>query len=162
MTLPGSESHESHTVRVNRELGELVQELRVAVTGVQVLFGFLLTVPFQAGYGRLDAIGLALYLVALLGAATASVCFIAPAVQHRLLFRTKLKEKVLKRGNRLAIIGSVSLAVAISGAVALVMEYVLRNPMVSLVGAGVAAAVTWLWWLQPLADLRNRPRDHLS
>ncbi|MEU8245806.1 DUF6328 family protein [Nonomuraea sp. NPDC048916] len=162
MSLPEREPEESRKAQVDRELGELLQELRVAVTGVQVLFAFLLAVPFQVGFDRLDTVGRSLYFVALVGSAAASVCFITPAVQHRLLFRTRFKERMLKRGGRLAIAGSASLAVAISSSVALVTEFVLSEPLVALVAVGVAGAVTWLWWIQAIVDLRGQPPHDLS
>ena len=82
------EPGETPKERVDRELGELLQGLRVAVTGVQVLFAFLLTLPFAAGFDKVDTLGRWLFFIALLSAALASICFITPAAQHRLLFRT--------------------------------------------------------------------------
>lgn len=148
---------ESHKERVDRELGELLQGLRVAVTGVQVLFAFLLTVPFQAGYGKLDSLGVVLFFVALSGSALASICFITPAAQHRLFFRTGLKERMIHRANSLGVAGAVFLLVAMTSAVALVAETVLNAWPAALFGAAVALTGGWFWIIQPLIDLRRFP-----
>jgi hypothetical protein len=100
-TAEESSVDESHKERIDRELSELLQGLRVMVTGVQVLFAFLLAMPFQSGFAKVDTSGLWLFFIALTGSATASLCFITPAVQHRLLFRTGLKEKIVHRANEL-------------------------------------------------------------
>ncbi|GAA2364488.1 DUF6328 family protein [Nonomuraea africana] len=148
-----AEPGESHKERVDRELAELLQGLRVAVTGVQVLFAFLLTVPFQVGFVKVDALGRWLFFISLMAAAFASVCFIAPAAQHRLLFRTGLKEKMLHRANELGVAGAMFLLVAMTSAVALVTETVINNWQAALFAAAVALTGVWFWLLQPLLDL---------
>ncbi|MEV8638824.1 DUF6328 family protein [Streptosporangium sp. NPDC051023] len=152
------ETSETRKERVDRELGELLQGLRVAVTGVQVLFAFLLTLPFAAGFHKLDTVGRWLFFVALLSAALASVLFITPAAQHRLLFRTPLKEKMLRRANKLGIAGAVGLAIAMTSSVALVAETVINAWPAALFGGAIALASGWLWILQPIVDL-YRIRD---
>ncbi|GAA5043000.1 hypothetical protein HNP84_002055 [Thermocatellispora tengchongensis] len=144
---------ESHKERVDRELAELLQGLRVAVTGVQVLFAFLLTLPFAAGFPKVDTVGRWLFFISLMSAAFASVCFITPAAQHRVLFRTGLKERMLHRANELGVAGAVFLAVAMTSAVGLVVEVVLNNWTAALFAAAVALASVWLWLVQPFADL---------
>ncbi|MFC5814102.1 DUF6328 family protein [Nonomuraea sp. NPDC050478] len=153
-----SSADESHKERIDRELSELLQGLRVMVTGVQVLFAFLLAMPFQSGFAKVDTSGLWLFFIAFTGSATASVCFITPAVQHRLLFRTGLKEKIVHRANDLGLAGAVSLAVAVTAAMALVAEVVLGNWLAIVFGAAVAVATCWLWLLQPIIDLRRQAR----
>ncbi|MEU0517106.1 DUF6328 family protein [Streptosporangium sp. NPDC006007] len=148
-----AESGETHKERVDRELGELLQGLRVAVTGVQVLFAFLLTLPFAAGFHKVDLLGRWLFFIALLSAALASICFITPAAQHRLLFRTPLKEKMLHRANELGIAGAVGLAVAMTSSVALVAETVVNAWPAALFGGAIALSSAWLWILQPVVDL---------
>ncbi|WP_246267847.1 DUF6328 family protein [Nonomuraea typhae] len=150
-----TQTDESHKDRVNRELQELLQGLRVAVTGVQVLFAFLLTVPFQMGFSKIDTVGLWLFFVALMSSAMASVCFIAPAAQHRLIFRTGLKERMLKRANRLGVAGAAFLLVAMTAAVALVAEVILNAWPATLFGAAVALTAGWFWLIQPLVDIRR-------
>ncbi|MGN9837199.1 DUF6328 family protein [Nonomuraea sp. H19] len=151
-----SSADESHKERIDRELSELLQGLRVMVTGVQVLFAFLLAMPFQTGFAKLDTSGHWLFFIALTGAATASLCFTTPAVQHRLLFRTGLKEKIVHRANELGLAGAVSLGVAITAAMALVAEVVLGNWLAIVFGAAAALATSWLWLLQPIIDLRRQ------
>ncbi|MEU4327957.1 DUF6328 family protein [Nonomuraea dietziae] len=157
------EPGESHKERVDRELAELLQGLRVAVTGVQVLFAFLLTLPFQAGFPRVDTLGRWLFFVSLMAAAFASVCFITPAAQHRLFFRTGLKEKMLHRANELGVAGAVFLLIAMTSAVALVTETVINNWPAALFAGAVAVSGAWFWILQPLVDLyRNRGNTSLE
>ncbi|MFF0575934.1 DUF6328 family protein [Streptosporangium saharense] len=155
------ESDETRKERVDRELGELLQGLRVAVTGVQVLFAFLLTLPFAAGFHKLDSGGRWLFFISLLSAALASVLFITPAAQHRLLFRTPLKEKMLHRANTLGIAGAVGLAIAMTSSVALVAETVINAWPAALFGGAVALSSAWFWILQPILDL-HRTRDVTS
>ncbi|MFI6507143.1 DUF6328 family protein [Streptosporangium sp. NPDC050855] len=150
---------ESRKERVDRELGELLQGLRVAVTGVQVLFAFLLTVPFAPGFQRVDVLGRWLFFIALLSAALASVCFITPAAQHRLLFRTGLKERMLHRSNAIGIAGAGWLLVAMTSAVALVAETVINAWPAALFGGVVALTSLWLWFIQPIIDLYRTEDD---
>ncbi|MDF5753191.1 DUF6328 family protein [Spongiactinospora sp. TRM90649] len=150
---------ESHKERVNRELAELLQGLRVAVTGVQVLFAFLLTLPFAAGFPKVDTVGRWLFFISLMAAAAASICFIAPAAQHRLLFRTGLKERMLHNANGLGIAGALLLTLAMTSAVALVTEVVINSWQATLFGAAVALACGWLWFAQPLLTLYRHRED---
>lgn len=153
------ERGESHKERVDRELGELLQGLRVAVTGVQVLFAFLLTLPFQAGFSKVDALGHWLFFIALMSAAFASVCFITPASQHRLIFRTGLKERMVHRANALGVAGAVFLLIAMTSAVALVTETVINSWPAALFGAAVALTAGWFWLAQPIVDLYRTGGD---
>jgi hypothetical protein len=143
-------SDESSEERVNRELGELLQELRVALPGVQVLFGFLLTVPFSNGFAHATGVQRTMLLVALLTAALSICLLVAPAAQHRILFRAHSKSRLLKRSNMFAITGMVLLASSISVCVVLVVDF-LFHLEVATVSAGVIAAVLAFFWLvQPL------------
>jgi len=158
-----STAGETHKERVDRELGELLQGLRVAVTGVQVLFAFLFSLPFAAGFNKLDDLGRLLFFVALLSAGVASVCFITPAAQHRLLFRSNLKEKMLHRANTLGIAGAAGLAIAMTSTVALVAETVLNAWPAALFAGVVALLSAWLWFIQPLVDLyRTKDREDVK
>ncbi|MEU6738249.1 DUF6328 family protein [Streptosporangium sandarakinum] len=152
-TLEDPQPNESHKERVDRELGELLQGLRVAVTGVQVLFAFLLTLPFASGFHKVDSLGRWLFFIALLSAALASVCFITPAAQHRLLFRSGLKERMLHRANELGVAGAIGLAIAMTTSVALVAETVINAWPAALFGGAIALSSVWLWILQPIVDL---------
>ncbi|MEU0520559.1 DUF6328 family protein [Streptosporangium sp. NPDC006007] len=146
---------ESGKARIDRELGELLQGLRVSVTGVQVLFAFLLTLPFQAGFPKVTPAGRWLFLLALLSSALTSVCFITPAAQHLLLFRTPLKEKMLRRANRIGTVGMVALVISMTSAIALVMEIAVGNLPAVLLGGAVALTAGCLWFLQPILDLHR-------
>ncbi|WP_062350069.1 DUF6328 family protein [Herbidospora yilanensis] len=145
--------------RVDRELNELLQGLRVQSTGVQVLFAFLLTLPFSAGFSRVDEFGKWLFYAALVSAAVASICLLAPAVQNRILFRSGLKEIMLHRANELAVVGGIALAVSMTCSTGLVVEVYLGATPAILIAAGVVSLSSWLWFVQPLVTLqRNRGR----
>ena len=113
---------ETHRERVNRELMELLNELRVALPGVQFLLAFLLIVPFQQTIDRTTDFQRDVYFVALVASAVASVMLIAPAAQHRVLFRQHDKDALLRRSNRSAFVGLLALAVAMTAAVLLVLD----------------------------------------
>ncbi|MBO3749406.1 hypothetical protein J5X84_25285 [Streptosporangiaceae bacterium NEAU-GS5] len=147
--------------RADRNLVELLQGLRVAATGVQVLFAFLLTLPFSNGWNRVDFEGRWLFYAALVMAAIASICLIAPAFQHRVLFRAGLKEILVKRANRQGVAGGVALAVSMACSTALVVEVYLGTPPAALLAAGVALLSGWLWFVQPLVT-RYRLRGEID
>ena len=138
------EDGETRQERINRELIELLNELRVALPGVQFLFAFLLIVPFQQTVDRITGFQQDVYFVALLSAAVATALLIAPAAQHRVLFRQKEKEALLRRSHRSAFAGLLVLALAIASAILLVVD-VLFSTTRAWVTAG-AVAVLFLWW----------------
>lgn len=142
---------EDRKERVDRELIELLNELRVAIPGVQVLFAFLLTVPFNRRFGDTDSFQHSVYLVALLASALSSALLMATAAQHRLLFREPRKEQLLLRGNRLAIGGFVALAFAISASLLLVIDFVFGTVPAAVLTAVAAGVFAWTWWLLPLS-----------
>jgi hypothetical protein len=115
-------SGESRKERIDRELMELLNELRVALPGVQFLFAFLLVVPFQQRGAQLTDFQRDVYFATLLAAAVATGLLIAPAAQHRVLFRQHDKEALLRRSNRSAFLGLTVLALAIVGAILLVTD----------------------------------------
>ena len=161
----GSESSaESRKERVDRELIELLNELRVALPGVQFLFAFLLIVPFQQTRDQLTDFQKDLYFVALLAAAVATVLLIAPAAQHRILFRQKDKEKLLRRSNRYAVAGLMVLGVAICAAILLVVD-VLFSLALAWAAAGAVAlmlAITWVaipFWRRSRTELDDPGDD---
>ncbi|MGI8335692.1 DUF6328 family protein [Actinomadura scrupuli] len=136
--------------RADRNFVELLQGFRVAVTGVQVLFAFLLTVPFSPGFERSADVDHRLYYVALVGAAVASMFFIAPVAQHRILFRQGLKESLVKRSNLYGMVGTLALAVSMTAATLMVVDYLFSGPMPVITGGGVAILACWLWFVEPL------------
>jgi hypothetical protein len=137
---------ESRHERINRELIELLNELRVALPGVQFLFAFLLIVPFQQTARNLTDFQRGVYFVALLAATVASGLLIAPAAQHRVLFRQRDKEQLLKRANRSAFAGLVVLLIAIVSALLLVVD-VLFSATLAWGIAGVVAVLLGWWWI---------------
>jgi hypothetical protein len=137
---------ETHKERVDRELMELLQELRVAIPGVQILFAFLLIVPFQETVDGIDGFQRAVYFLTLVAVAVSTGLFIAPAAQHRVLFRQHDKEGLLRRSSRTAYAGLLVLAVAITSAVLLVLD-VLFSRTLAWGTAGVVAALLVWWWV---------------
>jgi hypothetical protein len=152
------EDTETEKERLDRQLAELLQGLRVAVTGVQVLFAFLLTVPFSAGFNKLDDLGLRLFFVSLVTAAIASICFIAPAAQHRVLFREGLKDELVHRSNRYGIWGAVALSFSMSAACAVVVRAFWSHGLSIGLGVAVLALCVWAWFGQPYMTLRRKGR----
>ncbi len=148
-------AEESRKERIDRELIELLNELRVALPGVQVLFAFLLTLPFTNRFREVTGSSEALYVVALVSTAAASAFLIAPSAYHRLNFRTPDKERMLFTANRLAIAGTTLLALGIATSVYVVVSF-LYGPGVGGGLAGfVAALLAWLWYGLPLVRRRG-------
>ena len=140
---------ESRKERIDRELMELLNELRVALPGVQFLFAFLLVVPFQPGGAELTDFQRDVYFATLLAAAVATGLLIAPAAQHRVLFRQHDKEALLRRSNRSAFLGLMVLALAIVGAVLLVTDVVFELTLAWITAAIVGALLAWWWFAIP-------------
>jgi hypothetical protein len=142
---------ESHEQRVNRELIELLNELRVALPGVQVLFAFLLTVPFTSGFRRVTDAQKYAYMVTLVSATLASILLIAPSSYHRLRFREQDKEAMLQTSNRLAIVGLAAVAVGMTSAVYLVTDYLFQSAVSVTVTSCVGISFLVLWYAIPLS-----------
>jgi hypothetical protein len=156
----GSEG-ESRKERIDRELIELLNELRVALPGVQFLFAFLLVVPFQQRGGQITDFQRGVYFVALAAAALATVLLIAPAAQHRILFRQHDKEGLLRRSNRSLLAGLLALGVAICAALLLVVD-VLFSAALAWVTSGVLGLLLLWWWLAvPLWMRARHEQDEL-
>ena len=155
---PESGRSETELERLDRNLSELLVELRVALPGVQVLFAFLLIVPFTDRFAEVSGFQEKVYFVTLLCAAAASACLIAPSVHHRLMFRQQQKDAVVTMGNRLAVVGLGFLAVAMIGTVLLVTD-VLFGPIVTGLGTAlVAVTFAVLWYALPLRRGARRGR----
>jgi hypothetical protein len=150
----GETRHETQLERLDRNLEELTGELRVVVTGVQVLFAFLLIVPFNTGFAHVGAFERTVYFVTLVLAALAAVCTIAPSAAHRFLFRHDDKHHIVFSSNRVVIAGLAFLALAMCGCLLLVTTKLFG------VTAGVLTAVLGalpfavLWFALPLRRLR--------
>ena len=145
-----TDSEESRQERANRELIEMLNELRVALPGVQVLFAFLLTVPFSVGFADATDFQRRTYFVSLAASALASGLLIAPAAQHRVLFRQQDKENLLRRSNRYATAGVGVLAVAIISAVLLVLDFIFGRTTALVTGGVLALSLGWWWMVLPL------------
>jgi hypothetical protein len=141
---------ESRNEQLTRNVGELLQELRVAQAGVQILFGFLLSVVFTERFHNASGFEKSLHLSAVVLAVAATALLTAPAVWHRLLFRTGSREQILTVGNRLVLVGIVCLALAITSTVALIAKVVYGGIAMCVV-AGLSAVIFGvLWFLVPL------------
>jgi uncharacterized membrane protein YhaH (DUF805 family) len=155
---PETGRDETEEERVDRNLQELLGELRVALPGVQVLFAFLLVVPFNNRFADVTAFQKNVYFVTLLFATAASVCLIAPTVQHRIEFRRQDKEHIVLVANKLSVLGLTFLAVAMTGAILFVTNFLFK-PGTTVVATGfVALAFAVLWYVIPLRRLRERGR----
>jgi Family of unknown function (DUF6328) len=149
-------SDQSKADRLDQELIELLNELRVALPGVQVLFAFLLGVPFTQRFSEVTSLQKDVYFLTFLCTATATALLIAPSAYHRLDWRRGDKEHLLVVSNRLAISGTVFLALAISGAVFVVTDMLFNPTSAAVVTAATAAFFGWLWYGLPLL---RRARD---
>jgi hypothetical protein len=140
----------------DRQMTELLNELRVALPGVQILFAFLLTVPFSQRFSRATDFQQNLYYVTLLTTAASAICFIAPTATHRLRFHRRERAYIIESANRLLIIGLVFLAVAIVGALTLITDFLYGLDGQWLFPAALALFLIVLWFGRPLLrHLRN-------
>jgi hypothetical protein len=142
-----SEQEESEQERLNRELDQLLNELRVAMPGVQVLFAFLLTVPFQQRFTQVTDFQRDVYFATLLAATAASALFIAPTAYHRLTFRARDKPALIRISSRLAVAGLVSLAAAMNGAVLLVTDVLFDSTTVTITVGVTGTLFVGLWFV---------------
>ena len=150
----GPEPGESKKERIDRELGELLQELRVALPGIQVLFAFLLTVPFSQRFGSLSELQRNIFFVTFQCTAIASILLISPTAYHRLRWRKYDKERILITANRLTIAGLAFLALAIGGTVYLISDVLFGMGIAGITTAVVAGLLVWFWFALPI--LRGR------
>lgn len=149
------EPQETPNQRLSRNVSDLLSELRVAQAGVQILFGFLLSVVFTAQFRQASGFEKSMHLVAVVLAASATALLTAPAAWHRILFREGRREDILRAGNRTVLAGLVCLAAAVSDVVALIAKVVYGPIAMAVVGGLVAAAFGVLWFVVP-ALLRKR------
>jgi hypothetical protein len=136
--------------RADRNMAELLQELRVALPGVQILFAFLLTVPFAQGFTRLDAFQRDLYFAVLLSTAISTALLIAPSAHHRLLFRMRDKENLVHVSNRLTIAGLAVLSMSLIGAILLISDILFKSPAPLIFTAATGLVFLVLWVVLPL------------
>jgi predicted membrane channel-forming protein YqfA (hemolysin III family) len=150
---------ESQDERLDRELIEFLNELRVVLPGVQVLFAFLLTVPFANRFTAITNLQRQVFFAVFLCTTAATALLIAPSAYHRLRWREYDKEQMLRTSNRLAIAGMVFLSLALVGAAFLVTDLLFHPAAAAVVTAAVAMFFAWFWWVLPLSrKLRDRRR----
>jgi len=137
---------EEEQERLDRRLSELLQEMRVAMPGVQVLFGFLLAVPFQQGFQSITSSQRMIYFCTLLASAVATAFLIAPTAFHRLMWQQHKKPEIIRLGNRQFIAGLVALALAMIGAVALVTDVLFKGSTLVVTVVAVGLLFAWLWF----------------
>jgi hypothetical protein len=151
------EPGESKKARVDRELIELLNEMRIAIPGVQVLFAFLLTIPFTQRFSTLTDWQTAVYFAAFALATVASVVLIAPALHHRITWRLPDKERLLVRAGYLTIAGTAALALAMALSVYLIADVLFRGGVAALLAAATIGFVAWMWYGWPIV-IRRRYR----
>lgn len=142
--------------RDDRNLNELIQELRVAGLGVQVLFGFLLSLPFSARFSQVGTGLRDLYLATVILAAMAIVLLAGPVAYHRLVFRRNMKERLVRFANLLAILGLTTVGAAVLAAVLLVTWYVAGALAGGLITAVIGVMLGGLWFAVPLISRREQ------
>ena len=147
---------ESQLERLDRNSAELMAQLRVAGTGIQVLLAFLLVVPFNARWSHVTAFDRYVYFVTLLCIAAAAVLLIAPSIHHRMLFRHGEKSYLVATGNRLAIVAMVLLTIGLTGILLLISNVLFGGVTAAIVAAVTLVGVAVLWFGVPLLRRRRR------
>jgi hypothetical protein len=137
-------------IKRDRQMAELLQELRIALPGVQILFAFLLTVPFAQGFTKTTAFQRDLYFATLLATAASTICLIAPSATHRLRFHQRERAYLVESANRLLIAGLVFLAIAIVCAVTLITDYLFGLGASWIWPVLVALGLIVMWFVRPL------------
>jgi Family of unknown function (DUF6328) len=147
---PESGRDETEEERLDRNLSELLQELRVALPGVQVLFAFLLAVPFQQGFEKITSFQKDVYFGTLICTAIAAVMLISPSAYHRVTFRYQQKRKLIFYANQFSIAGLVFLALAMTGAITLVTDYLFGTTATVVTTSLSILAFGFFWFGMPL------------
>jgi hypothetical protein len=153
--VPDDDRHETPTERLDRNWNEILQELRVTQTGIQILTGFLLTVPFQQRFDALTAAQRDVYLGLVLLAAVTTGLMVAPVSLHRLLFRRRAKAELVRYADRLMRLGLVFLALTVAGVVFLVFDVVTSHTLALAVALGLLALLAAAWFALPMTLARR-------
>lgn len=154
-------SKETEKQRWQRNFADLLQELRVAQTGVQILFAFLLTLPFSNGFTRTTAFQKDVYVVSLLAAAAATALIISPVAFHRALFRQGRKPELVRFAHRMATGGLAFMLISMVSAVLLITDFVLDRPIAFVISALTGIWFLTFWALLPFAS-RNWGNDDID
>jgi hypothetical protein len=141
---------ETEEQRLDRNLDELLQELRIVMPGIQFLFAFLLVVPFQQGWADVTSFEKVVYYVTLLTTTAASICLLSPPARHRIRFRDRDKRWVVEGANRLALAGIGFLSISITGAILLISHVVYSGTEAVIAAALVGTAIALSWFVIPL------------
>lgn len=152
------ERDETAAERLDRNTIELLNELRVAGTGIQVMFGFLLIVPFNTGWRHVSSFERSVYFVTLLCVAVSAVLLLAPSIHHRILFRHGEKPYLISVANRLAILAMIFLAAGFTGILVLIADVVAGGLAPMVVGVFAAVAIAALWFALPIAHIFGTER----
>ena len=150
---------ESEAQRLDRNFNEQLQELRIAQAGVQILFAFLLTIPFQQRFTTLTDLQRDIYVVTLVSIAISTLVFMTPVAMHRMLFREGLKDFVVRHTDTLIGTGLLFLVVGIIGGVVLVLDVLLSHTTALWIGGGLTLLAIALWLVLPLTQRRRRRRE---
>ncbi|MGI5131425.1 DUF6328 family protein [Pseudonocardia sp. CA-107938] len=149
---------ESAMQRADRNFAELLQELRVLITSVQILFGFLLTAAVSGAVHRLDDVQHVLYVIAIVAATAASMLLVAPVAAHRLLFRRGRKVELVHLTQRAALAGTTGLGITSCAGFVLVLDLAVGRSIALALGGGLLVGTVLLWLIVPLR-LRRRDGD---
>jgi Family of unknown function (DUF6328) len=147
---PDSGRDETEEERLDRNLGELLQELRVALPGVQVLFAFLLAVPFQKGFEEVTSFQKDVYFATLILTAISATMLISPSAYHRITFRYQQKRRLVYYANRFAIVGLAFLALAMTGAILLITDVLFSTAAAFVTAALALCFFGFFWFAMPL------------
>ena len=153
------DDHEDEQERRNRQLDQLLQETRVIMPGVQVLFAFLLAVVFQQRFKQATDFQRDLYLATILATTVSTVCFIAPAAWHRILFQQQDKRHIITVANRFVICGVAFLALAMTLALMLVCDVAFSGTTAAIVPVLAATTFAWFWFAAPFLRRRRDQRE---
>ena len=148
---PGPDDRGREERKRDRQMIELLNELRVALPGVQILFAFLLTVPFAMRFERLNGFQRDVYYVTLIATALSAACLIAPSAAHRLRFHQSERAWIVETANELMIAGLVILAIALGGSVLLITDMMFDGARVWIYSGAVVLVIVVLWFLRPLS-----------
>jgi membrane associated rhomboid family serine protease len=154
--------NETRAERADRNFTELLQELRVAQTGVQILFAFQLTLAFSDHFGKISAEDRVVYLGTLIATALSTSCLIAPVSHHRILFRRRRKQELVDQASRLALAGLTFLLFAVIGSVYLIFDVVLGTGLAAVIAGALGLWFLFVWYVQPLWQLVRLQRRGAS
>jgi amino acid transporter len=148
---PGPDDRAREERKRDRQMVELLNELRVALPGVQILFAFLLTVPFSVRFDKLTTFQRDVYYVTLMATALSAACLIAPSAAHRLRFHRGERTWIVESANNLMIVGLVFLSIALYGSVLLITDMMFDGARVWIYSGALALVIVSLWFVRPLA-----------